>query len=108
MPTEARIKLSELPDRYFLIKEIYWAAGFIEGEGTFYFDKRVASIRVPQVEPEPLERLKRTFGGNSYFRKSYNGPKQHSQWVYRCDGKRGVGLALTLYSLMSEKRKRQI
>ena len=110
MPNEARIKLSELPDRYsnFLVKEIYWAAGFIEGEGTFYFDKRVASIRVPQVESEPLKRLKDVFGGNWYHRKSFSNPKHHTQWVYRCDGKRGVGLAMTLYPLMSKKRQAQI
>lgn len=94
------------------IKDIYWAAGFIEGEGSFYFmDRRgragVFHVRVPQVQKEPLERLQRIFGGSMYFRPSKN-PRHSDQWVWRTIGERSAGIAMTLYAVMSPRRKEQI
>jgi len=44
--------------------DIAWAAGFIEGEGTFGASKHGGiHIAVCQIQLEPLERLQRLFGG---------------------------------------------
>ncbi len=50
-----------------LTSEDYWAAGFLEGEGSFYVSKtgRVC-ISCPQKEREPLERLQAVIGGRIY------------------------------------------
>ena len=48
------------------IKDLYWAAGFLEGEGGFgmYGPKNAWSVQAAQVQKEPLERLKSLFGGS--------------------------------------------
>jgi len=89
------------------VRELYWAAGFIEGEGTFYFDRRVCSIRVPQTIKEPLDRLHRLFGGEIYFRKR-NQPNHSDQYVFRLNGRLAAAVSMMLLPLMSSKRRLQI
>ena len=88
-------------------RELYWAAGFLEGEGTFYFDKRVCTIRAPQTIKEPLARLQKLFGGEIYFRKR-NQPTHADQWVFRINGRLAAAISMMLYPLMTCKRKDQI
>lgn len=102
-------------------RELEWAAGFIEGEGCFSARShdtdipsqsdewlyKVARVSAYQVNPEPLLKMKALFGG------SVNKPRiigklsknLVSQWYV--DGARARGLAMTLYILMSERRKKQ-
>ena len=89
------------------VRELYWAAGFIEGEGTFYFDKRVCSIRVPQTIKEPLDRLQNLFGGEIYFRKR-NQPTHSDQYVFRLNGRLAAAVSMMLLPLMTKKRQEQI
>ena len=94
------------------INDIYWAAGFMEGEGSFYksCNKRgslVFNVSAEQTTLEPLERLSNLFGGNMSTR--YNDRYTDGK-LYRwyCNGARAAGIAMTLYSLMTKKRKLQI
>lgn len=103
--------------------EIAWAAGFIEGEGTFIlrrrkkgFKRRSSYIAAFQVNREPLRRLKEMFGGSiyKYERKSkvnYNRDGSIANCkdisVWRAYGARARGIAMTLYSFLSKKRQRQ-
>jgi hypothetical protein len=49
-------------------KELYWAAGFLEGDGSFGTYNDTLSVRANQTATkEPLERLQRLFGGNICF-----------------------------------------
>lgn len=91
------------------MNHLWWAAGFIEGEGTFYFDRRAVTLRVPQVQREPLERLQALFGGDIGYR-GVDRVQMGRQpiFIYRCSGARAVGVAMTLYSMMSPGRKFQI
>ena len=89
------------------IKELYWAAGFIEGEGSFNSVKSWSSIQVAQVQKEPLERLARLFGGSFYYKTRTN-PKHNNVWTWYATGARARGIMMTIYSLMSSKRKLQI
>jgi len=52
------------------MKGIYWAAGFIEGEGSFGVSQRTGIVTASQVEHECLERLRRIFGGNIYTQRN--------------------------------------
>jgi hypothetical protein len=89
------------------LKDIAWAAGFIEGEGTF---KRGTSMQVcaAQVNPEPLLRLLSLFGGTLTVHTEGDSRGRQRTQVWRVSGARGRGFAMTIYSLMSEKRKEQI
>jgi hypothetical protein len=94
------------------IADIHWAAGFIEGEGTFAGNKRtgggsVFALTASQVQREPLERLQKVFGGsiNRYQRKN----KKHKPiYMWLTNGKRAASVMMTLYTLMSPWRQEQI
>jgi hypothetical protein len=89
------------------IQDIAWAAGFLEGEGYFYSRARV-SIRAAQVQLEPLEKMRSILGGK------VNGPYQPKQpnhrpfYDWQLNGHHAIAAMMTLYTLMSPKRKEAI
>lgn len=99
-------------------KELFWAAGFLEGEGSFYSNDSgyTSQIRIQAVQTattEPLERLQRLFGGNlvpvsreKERQKGSCNTKDNWRWSLYSD--KAVIAMLHLYSLMSNKRKAQI
>ena len=87
-------------------KDIYWAAGFLEGEGSFRL-ARGTVITAPQVQREPLDRLQKMFGGTIAFRKREN-PKHSDIHIWSVCGSRARGVMMTLYSIMSPRRQEQI
>ena len=106
-------------------RDLEWAAGFLEGEGSFIHVARktqrsehptwttgVFYVQAPQVEREPLERLKRLFGGGIWLKTTKKARLDHPDWktvyYWQTTGARARGIAMTLYSLMSTKRKSQI
>jgi hypothetical protein len=106
------------------IKDLQWTAGFLEGEGSFTATEnwnktqnkmsRNIAVTASQVNKEPLEKLQSLFGGRIYFyrgggRKLKNGDTWQGIWIWwKGGGPGGIGLAMTLFSLMSTKRKEQI
>lgn len=86
--------------------DIAWAAGFLEGEGSFSAKRRATgvygSVTAPQVNREPLERLLAMFGGSIHQRSDGS----ISTWF--AGGEIGRHVARAVYPLMSERRKRQI
>lgn len=89
------------------LKDIYWAAGFIDGEGWI---RRPATIMgATQRDPELLYRLQKLFGGRVYVR-----PHQHTSfgdnamWEWYVCGPTARGLMMTLFPLFSAKRKEQV
>ena len=91
------------------IRELYWAAGFIEGEGTFSVHgsmKSAVSITVSQVQREPLARLYHHFGGK--IQGPYVNGKHTPYFRWYLGGVNAVAFCMTLYTLMSRKRKDEI
>lgn len=87
--------------------DIAWAAGFLEGEGAFGCRGHSVTVQVSQVQKEPLERLQAMFGG-TLTRYTRINPR-HSPWYFlQYTGPTARGLMMTLYVLMSPKRKGQI
>jgi len=92
--------------------DIAWAAGFLEGEGSFggHNKMRTPCVRAGQVQREPLERLQKMFGGHiRNFRHVYkDGCRRqevfHTWYVY---GKRAAEIGMTLYCLLSPRRQGQ-
>lgn len=80
-----------------------WAAGFIEGEGSFSGGKVTAA----QVQKEPVERLQAMLGGKL----SHRQPKGHGAqpiWIWSLTARRSIEVMMTLYVLMSPRRQQQI
>ena len=93
------------------MRDLYWAAGFIEGEGCFSATT-TERVRVSQVNREPIDRLVSLFGGTTKLDKAQHSirAKYESRpiWCWSVYGARAQGVMMTLYALMSAKRQRQI
>lgn len=90
------------------LKDIYWVAGFIEGEGSFTSQRGWITVRASQVEKQPVEKLQALLGGSLRWYVPTRYPRHQIAWHWVFTGVRAVGLMMTLYSLMSPKRKGQI
>lgn len=102
------------------VHELYWAAGFLEGEGAFTLRDRHAEskgtaaliAKASQVNPEPLYRIKAMFGGAVYGpymnRPSMKIRNQKPFYEWSISGRGAAQVFMTLYPLMSDVRKRQI
>ena len=90
------------------LRDVAWAAGFYEGEGTCFYQPKTRSIRavVNQVEREPLEKMLRWFGGHIYAIPAHHSSKPSWRWV--AYGARARGVLLTIYGMLSPKRQGQI
>ena len=85
------------------VRELGWIAGFIEGEGCF--SSGIERIIVVRKQLEPLLILQKCLGGYiSKYRNSWG----NLMYRWSVTGKRARGIMLTLYLLMSTKRKKQI
>lgn len=94
------------------LRQVEWAAGFLEGEGCFYSSPLGVrahrnSVTAAQVQREPLQRLVNMFGG-AIYNVPPKKPTHAPAFVWTTTGARAVGIAMTVYSLMSPKRKMQI
>lgn len=84
------------------LKDIYWSAGFLDGEGSFQFIKNTARISAPQNSPEVLYKLQTFFGGHIYETPQLN------NWSWFLYSNPAIGVMYTIYNLMSDKRKNEI
>lgn len=92
--------------------DLAWTAGFIEGEGNFGQPGKRSTgngrIYATQKDPECLYRLQRLFGGSVMRRKRPTPFGESDIHDWSCFGAPALGLMLTIYSLMSARRKAQI
>ena len=99
------------------ISDINWAAGFLEGEGTFISilcgkknnegkrTSRSHRVCAGQNQLWPLLKLQRMFGGGVY--KAYKESTDLFR-VWYVHGSRARGIMMTLYSLLSPGRKLRV
>lgn len=89
------------------VKDIYWAAGIYEGEGscqdTSPSGSGLPSAAISQKDTWLLHKLVRLFGGKVYKRDKHDAC---NMWVL--NGARATGFLLTIYSLLSPRRQSQI
>lgn len=89
-------------------RDLGWAAGFYEGEGSAFFSATARSHRmvIGQVEREPLEKMLYLFGGHIHAIPPHGQSKP--SWRWQCYGARARGLMMTFYVMLSAKRQAQI
>lgn len=87
--------------------EIFWAAGFLEGDGSFDVDNRYLRVRADQVDPEPLTRLHEIFGGWMGIRGK---PTSAGNTVHRwsLSGVKAEALADLIYPYLTKRRQIKI
>lgn len=94
-------------------KDIAWAAGFLEGEGSFTHTGTAERVSASQVDTEPLHRLQRLFGGKLSGRTNQRGFGlfgNPAQYIHRwtVNSARARGVALTVYTFLSARRQEQV
>ena len=87
------------------IRELEWAAGFLEGDGCFTYGTS-PTVSVTQVVEWPVKKLQRLFGGGLSARRIEGRSNLYNQWSIH--GRRAIGVMLTLYTLMSPKHQDRI
>ena len=90
------------------LNDLYWAAGFLDGEGSFIFTNpnHTACIQAGQKGIELLLRLKKMFGGSICT--CIGGINKNRYFKWSMQGIGAAGVMMTLYTLMSQKRQEQI
>ena len=115
-------KRTSLPSKRTSIEDLHWAAGFLEGEGTFCrygnLESRFGStgserVAARQKERECLDRLRDLFGGKvssviTNHGNNVNGVPYGSIWNWQISGTLARGAMMTLFCLLSERRRLQI
>lgn len=85
-------------------RDLEWIAGFLEGEGSFgNGDGKRFLVEAVQADSESLLKVQRFLGGTVRFY-----PKNNNTYTWYATGSRARGIMLTLYSLMSQRRRTQI
>ena len=89
------------------LNDLYWVAGFLEGEGSFCKNGGTICVSASQVQKEPIDRLKKLLGGglNVFSAKNVKGSMYHRWQLY---GKKAESLMKMLFPIMSPKRQNQI
>lgn len=93
------------------VRALEWTAGFLEGEGSFGLTHGTACvlIQADQVQREPLARLRRLYGGTLILRApSTSRPHAQPIWKWALSGVGAAGLSMTLWPLLSSRRRQQI
>lgn len=91
-----------------MIKDLTWAAGFLDADGSVGRYGKVARISGFQNDPELLYRLQEIFGGKVGYRKpSENRFSKNGQYTWAASGMRARGIIMTLYAIFSKRRKQQ-
>lgn len=99
------------------MKDIYWLAGIIEGEGSFTHSRKkvggapLAKITINMTDQDVLERVASITKSNllgPYTRKE-NNRKDYKPWFsVQMRGNKAIQWMMTLYSLMGNRRKSKI
>jgi hypothetical protein len=100
------------------LRDIYWAAGYFEGEGCVRISggKKVSNqtevMNVSSTDKEPIVKLLHMFGGNMYGPRANglrkDGLPKKSFYRWGVSGARARGVMQTLYALLSPRRQEQI
>lgn len=87
-----------------LTPEHYWAAGFLEGEGSFFADpKGYLHVTAAQKQRQPLEQMLAVLGG-----RIYRNPKRTIYTWHQSSDERAEATMILLRPLMSPRRQWQI
>jgi hypothetical protein len=85
-----------------------WAAGLYEGEGSCNYAKSTENVQMQMMDPWPLDRLSRLFGGGRYQSEkvsSWGTGTVHRWAIY---GARARGFLMTIYPMLSPRRQGQL
>lgn len=86
------------------LADLHWTAGALDAKGSFATWNCRPIVRMGHKKGDVLDRLKRLYGGALF----YSSGGACGTYIWCVVGSRAIALALTLFTLMSERRKREI
>lgn len=89
------------------IKQLYWLAGLLEGEGCFSLNKGMPSISLNMTDEDVVVQA-RNIMCPTYSINIYNPPKGKPAYSFHFGGNLAISWMMTLYSLMKRRRKEKI
>lgn len=90
------------------IKHIYWLAALLDGEGWFGYQVSPC-ITISQIDLDIVEKAKNIIGDCPPIKTYHsNNPKHKTHYTLTIHGIRSISWMMTVYSLMSVRRKSQI
>jgi hypothetical protein len=91
------------------VRDLSWAAGFLDGDGSFVSNYTSPTVSAVQGDPELLLRLQSLFGGRIGQRGRKVQPKHYqAAFTWVLGGAPAAGVMMTLYPLLSQHRRWQI
>jgi hypothetical protein len=91
------------------VNDIYWAAGLFEGEGCFSFHHdNCPGTQVSMTDEEPIQRIKSIFGVGLARTATRKTKKGKTVFLFRSYGKDAIQIMMTIFSIMSPRRKEKI
>lgn len=94
-----------------ILRDIAWAAGIYEGEGSAIGRDNTTYVQVAQKDPWLLHKMKGFFGGSLYYRKKpsiLNGHEYPPIPSWNISGGRARGFLMTIYPFLSPRRQKKI
>lgn len=86
------------------LSDIYWTAGFYEGEGCCIINNNSPIVSISQKQKWPLEKLQALWKGKIYEGKNKTG----GYYIWTISGTHALELIFTIYVLLSPEKKYQI
>ncbi len=92
------------------MKNLYWIAGLLEGEGCFGFYNNCPTIQVNMTDKDVIDKAKIILDieNNNEVRKQIKDIKRKDIYCLNISGSIAIQWMMTLYSLMSLRRKNKI
>jgi hypothetical protein len=90
--------------------DIYYLAGWLEGEGCFSIYRKnhtVVSIQGTSTDKDTLEKVASLLKAKTYFYKPKN-KNWSSSWSFTLTGRKAIAWMMTLYPLMGSRRQEKI
>jgi hypothetical protein len=94
------------------LKDLYWLAGLMEGEGCFYTPKpgtkgRSIALMLGMTDRDVVERAADILGAKLQAPRFVKGATKNSYYI-ALSGKKAAGWMMTLYTLMGQRRRAKI
>jgi hypothetical protein len=89
------------------MRDIYWLAGILEGEGCFTYSGCTPMVQLQMLDTDIVERAARIMGTKVGRRKRLT-PNGHIVWFTQASGGQAVGIMETIYLLLGVRRRETI
>ena len=90
------------------VRDLIWLAGYLEGEGSFTFNKRTPVLSLVTTDEDVADRVASITSWHTSGPYLYPKTNRKPFWRVQLAGAQAVGWMMTLYGFMGTRRRGQI